>query len=89
MSLLTELDVKSFIIPINWCDNTSVVVLTENLLQHSKMENMELDLYFLKEKIQSGRVIVNFLPASDQVGDILTKPHTKRVFIHFKKKNIE
>lgn len=49
------------------------------------MKHVELNLCFVREKAQSGHVIVNFLPASDQIADILTKPLTEKVFVHFKK----
>lgn len=51
ISLLNEFDVRLSNIPIVWCDNTGVVALTENLIQHSKMKHVELDLCFMREKV--------------------------------------
>lgn len=51
-SLLTELDVELSTIPIIWCDNTRVIALTENLIQHSKTMDMELDLFLSGKKFK-------------------------------------
>lgn len=50
------------------------------------MKHVELDVCFGREKVQSGQVIVNFLCAPVQIVIILTKPLTKKVFLHLRKK---
>lgn len=86
VSLLAKLDVKLSAIHIIWCDNTCDVVLTKNLIQHSKMKHVDLDLCFIREKVLNGQVIVNYVPALDEVAEILTKPHTESVYHHFRSK---
>lgn len=48
------------------------------------MKHIELDLYFVKEKVQSNQVSISYISAKDQVADILTKPLSKASFLHFR-----
>lgn len=50
VSLLTELGIKLSSIPVIWHDNTSVVALTENPIQHSKIKHVEIYLCFVRKK---------------------------------------
>lgn len=50
------------------------------------MKHVELDLCFVRVKVQNGQMIVNFVHAPDQIEDILNKPLTEKVFLNFKKK---
>lgn len=45
-----------------------------------------VDLCFVREKVQIGQMIVNFVRTSDKLAGILTKPLTKSVFLHFRSK---
>lgn len=60
--------------PTIWCDNSSVVAIASNLVLHSKFKNVELDLFFMREKVSDGSLIVREVPACDQITNILTKP---------------
>lgn len=53
-SLLEELSVPLSTTPTIWTDNNSVVALFENLVQHSKMKNVEIDMCFIREKVVAG-----------------------------------
>lgn len=85
VSLLTELGIQLFVIPIVCSDNTGAMALTENPINHSNMKHVELDLCFGREKVQTGQVLVNFVPASDQLAAIL-KPMTDKQFLPFRRK---
>ena len=41
---------------------------------------MELDLYFVREKVMERKLVVNHVPAEDQIADVLTKPLSFRFF---------
>lgn len=43
-------------------------------------------MWFVREKDQNGQIMVNFLPATEQVDDILTKSLTDKAFCHFQNK---
>jgi histone deacetylase 1/2 len=72
-SLLTELKVP-FTTPIFYCDNMSTVALSHNPVLHAKTKHMELDIFFLREKVLSKHLIVRHVPATHQYADLLTKP---------------
>ena len=50
-SLLEELRVATIKIPIIWCDNLSTVQLATNPVLHARTKHVELDLYFVREKV--------------------------------------
>ncbi|KAK6134135.1 hypothetical protein DH2020_032135 [Rehmannia glutinosa] len=50
--LLQEIHVHSSKPPIIWCDNSSTVRLTSNPVLHARTKHIELDLYFVREKVQ-------------------------------------
>lgn len=85
-SLLTELKIQSPHSPTLWCDNLSTVALSANPVLHSRTNHIELDLYFVREKVVSKELIVNHVPAIDQVADVLTKALSAQYFQRLKKK---
>ena len=71
-SLLSELQVPHTT-PVILCDNTSTVSLAHNPVLHSRTKHMELDLFFVREKVLTKQINVVCVPALDQLADILTK----------------
>ena len=71
-SLLSELQV-THTTPLILCDNTSTVSLAHNPVIHSRTKHMELDLFFVREKVLTKQLNVVCVPAVDQLADILTK----------------
>ncbi|KAK2373624.1 putative mitochondrial protein [Trifolium repens] len=72
-SLLTELGCK-FYTPKILCDNLSTVSLAHNPTLHYRTKHMELDIFFVREKVLNRSLIVSHVPAQDQWADVLTKP---------------
>ena len=71
-SLLKELKIVCAT-PVIYCDNQSTVALSHNPVLHSRTKHMELDIFFVREKVLDRSLIVSHIPATDQVADILTK----------------
>ena len=78
-SLLSELQVTCTT-PIILCDNTSTVSLAHNPVIHSRTKHMELDLFFVREKVLTKQLNVVHVPAIDQLADILTKVYLLHFF---------
>lgn len=74
--LLAEMWVAVLAKPVVWCNNTSAVAMALNPIHHARMKHVEIDLHFVRERIAAGKLEVNYVPAGDQVVDILTKPST-------------
>ena len=70
--LLRELRVTSRS-PIIWVDNLSTILLSANPIQNSRTKHMELDLYFVREKVVSKEIEVNHVPSAEQLADVFTK----------------
>jgi len=71
-SLLTELKVPHAP-PVIFCDNMSTVSLVHNPVLHSCTKHIELDLFFVREKVLGKQLQVVHVPAADQRADILTR----------------
>ncbi|XP_022038463.1 uncharacterized mitochondrial protein AtMg00810-like [Helianthus annuus] len=72
-NLLFELHVPITRATIVYCDNISVVYLSDNPVQHQRTKHVELDIHFVREKVQLGQVRVLHVPASYQFGHQIRK----------------
>ncbi|KAG8484431.1 hypothetical protein CXB51_022868 [Gossypium anomalum] len=73
-SLLAELSVTSRGKALVWCDSSAAVAVAGNPVLHSKFKHVELDLFFVREKVAQGLFQIGHVPGQEQVADILTKP---------------
>ncbi|KAL5561759.1 hypothetical protein UlMin_031506 [Ulmus minor] len=73
-------------IHVLWCDNMSTISLSANPVLHSRTKHIELDLYFVREKVIAKDIEVNHVPSVDQVADVFTKPLSAQFFQKMKKK---
>ena len=48
--------------------------MAHNSVLHVKVKHMELDVFFVREKVLSKRLIVQHIPGYDQWANLLTKP---------------
>ncbi|KAL6331208.1 hypothetical protein AAG906_009636 [Vitis piasezkii] len=60
-------------IPVLWCDNLSTMLLSANPILHARTKHIELNLYFVKEKVLKKYMDIRHVPANEQVADVLTK----------------
>nr|KYP64927.1 Retrovirus-related Pol polyprotein from transposon TNT 1-94 [Cajanus cajan] len=79
-TLLHELRVP-FSTPTIYCDNQSTVSLAHNPVLHSRTKHMEINLFFVREKVLANQLTVQHIPASDQWADALTKPLSSTRFL--------
>lgn len=66
-----------------WCDSSAAMAVAGNPVMHSKFKHVELDLFFVREKVAQGVFQVGHGPSQDQVADVLTKPLSTGVFHKF------
>ena len=72
-SLLSELGFPIAGSMTLFCDNKSAIMLSSNSVLHERTKHVEVDIHFIREKVRSGVIVLNFVPSSDQTADIFTK----------------
>ncbi|KAL8170890.1 hypothetical protein V2J09_022694 [Rumex salicifolius] len=55
------------------CDNKSAISIAHNPVQHERTKHVEVDRHFIKEKLESDLISLNYIPTEDQLADALTK----------------
>lgn len=60
-------------IPI-FCDNTSAISVSKNLVMHSKTKHVPIKFHFLREKVEDKKVRLEYIKYKEKITDILTKP---------------
>jgi hypothetical protein len=60
--------------PILWCDNIGATFLASNPMFHARTKHIEIDYHFVRERVASNRLKVQFICSKDQLADCLTKP---------------
>ena len=60
-------------IPIR-CDNTSAINISKNPVQHSRTKHIEIRHHFLRDHVQKGDCVLEFVDTKNQLVDIFTKP---------------
>ncbi|KAL5737442.1 hypothetical protein ACOSP7_030203 [Xanthoceras sorbifolium] len=73
-SLFKELHVPISHTPIIWCDNTGAGAIAQNPVFHAHTKHIKIDVHFVREKIVTGQLKVQFVPTNLQRVDIFTKP---------------
>ncbi|PNX54637.1 histone deacetylase [Trifolium pratense] len=84
-TLLQELLVPSTT-PLVLCDNQSAVALAHNPVLHARTKHMEIDLFFVREKVLAKQLQVVHIPGTDQWADLFTKPLSSAKFLALRPK---
>jgi hypothetical protein len=60
--------------PLNlWCDNKSAINIANNPVQHDQTKHVEINRFFIKEKLDDVIIRINHVTSSEQIVDCLTK----------------
>src|SRR3954468_23099313 len=65
------------------CDNKSAISIANNPYQHDCTKHVEIDRFFIKEKLNSEILKLNYVKSEDQLADCLTKRLGPRVYENF------
>ena len=55
-------------------NNRGAIALTKNMKDHGKVKHIDIRHHYLRELVQSGTIIVEQVPSTDNLADIFTKP---------------
>ena len=69
----SDFDLSFDHVPIK-CDNTSVISISKNLVQHSRTKHIEIRHHFLRDHAQKGDITLEFVSIKDQLANTFTKP---------------
>ena len=71
--LLMEVGIKTPVPTKLWCDNQAALHIAYNPIFHERTKHIEIDCYFILEKIQLGLISTGYVKTGEQLGDIFTK----------------
>ena len=54
------------------CDNTSAINLSKNPIMHSRTKHIEIRHHFLRDHVQKGDCVLEFIDTTNQLADIFT-----------------
>ncbi|GJT24651.1 retrovirus-related pol polyprotein from transposon TNT 1-94 [Tanacetum coccineum] len=66
-------EVEYVVVPI-FCDNTSVIAISNNLVLHSRTKHIGIGYHFIRDHILKGDIELHFVPTDLQLADIFIKP---------------
>jgi hypothetical protein len=49
-------------------------MLVSDSVLHERSKHIEVDIHFIREKVRPGIIIPSFVPSSEQIADVFTKP---------------
>jgi hypothetical protein len=67
-----------------FCDNVSAVYMSSNPVHHKRTKHIELDIHFVRERVQLGQLRVLHVPTGEQFADVMTKGLPTKSFEHFR-----
>ncbi|GKA90315.1 retrovirus-related pol polyprotein from transposon TNT 1-94 [Tanacetum coccineum] len=82
-SQLNDYDIYYKMVPI-FCDNTSTIAISNNLVLHSRTKHIDIRYHFIKDHILKGDIELHFIPTKYQLADIFTKPLDEPTFTRLK-----
>jgi len=56
-----------------WIDNQSAIRLVKNPEMHPKTKHIDVRFHYIREQVEEGEIIVDYIPSEEQRADILTK----------------
>lgn len=71
-------------VPIR-CDNTSAINISKNPIQHSRTKHIEIRHHILRDHVQKGDIVLDFVESNKQLADICTKPLPREKFFYIRR----
>lgn len=78
--------IKLHTMPIIWCDILSAGSLASNPVYHARTKHIEVDVYFIRDKILTRVIKVRYVSSNYQVANVLIKVLSTQRFQIFRDK---
>ncbi|KAE8688065.1 hypothetical protein F3Y22_tig00111002pilonHSYRG00100 [Hibiscus syriacus] len=79
--MVEELGLQQKVVTV-FCDNQSTIHLTRNQVFHERSKHIDVKLYFVRDVIAKGSIIVKKMPTKENPADMLTKALPAAKFRH-------
>ena len=71
-NLLTDYGISQDTMVV-YCDNSSVIDISKNPVQHSKTKHIEIRYHFIRDIVERNIMCLKYIPTECQNADIFTK----------------
>ena len=71
--------------PALMVDNQPAIVLAKNSVLHDRSKHIDIKFHFLRDYIDGGQIVIEFMETGRQLTDVLTKPLGHLRFTELKK----
>ena len=76
-NLLKELKILKTSCVNVWCDNKSAINIANNPVQHDRTKHVEIDRFFIKEKLDAGIIKIEHVSSGDRKSTRLNSSHAQ------------
>ena len=66
-----------------YCDNKAACDIAHNPVQHDRTKHVEVDRFFIREKLEAKIIELPKIRSKDQLADVLTNAVSNQLFLKF------
>ena len=71
---------------ILYCDNTSAINISKNLVMHTKTKYIAIKYHYVRELVEDKQVKMEYIHTKEKIIDIFTKPLPKNTYEYLRGK---
>ena len=71
---------------VMFCDNTSAINISKNLVMYSKTKHIAIKYHFVRELVHDKEIKLEYVYKKEQIANIFTKPLPKDAFLYLRGK---
>ena len=71
---------------ILYCDNTSAINISKNLVMHAKVKHIVIKYHYVRELVEDKKVKMEYIHIKEHIANIFTKPLPKDAYEYLRAK---